>query len=107
MFNGEGKDYREAFEADAERKWIILSGTLGKDNQIGIKEIDNAPPVPKPKPRNYKSWQADHVNDLGIYTTIANSEKPDRIDQDTWDTMKNAILGDVGNVCIEHVDVLR
>lgn len=57
-------------------------------------EDTNAIPAPAPKPAGWKSWQADHVLDLGIFTTIAAQELPDGIDADTWQTVKDAILGE-------------
>lgn len=57
-------------------------------------EDTNAIPAPAPKPAGWKSWQADHVLDLGIFTTIAAQELPDGIDEDTWQTVKDAILGE-------------
>lgn len=50
--------------------------------------------VPKPKPKNFKSWQADHVQDLGIYVAIARQKAPAGIVAKDWQTVQDAILGE-------------
>jgi len=89
-----GKDVRQGFLDDNNKKFIGTTGDLKKDNQIGMLEATEEFVVPKPKPKGYKSWQADHVNDLGIYVTIASEAAPDGIDKNDWVTIQDAILGE-------------
>ncbi|KAL9609171.1 MAG: hypothetical protein Q9167_006048 [Letrouitia subvulpina] len=91
----DGKSYRQAFEDSDEKNWIGIKETKGdKNTQISMIEDTKAFEVPKPKPRNYKSWQADHVLDLGFFTTIAQTDKPDDLEDGTWETIQDAILGE-------------
>ena len=55
--------------------------------------IDEIPP-PKPKPAKYVKWQADHIQDLGLYVRIASKDTPDGIQDSTWITIQDAILGE-------------
>ena len=94
-------EVRQAFLASGNQRYIGTSGKLNKGKQISVFEASEAFLVPNPKPQNYRSWQADHVNDLGFYTTIAFPKNPDGIDESTWTTVQDAILGET-DVCLKH-----
>lgn len=91
-----GDEVRAAFVASSNQNYLGTTPlkSLNRDSQISMIEATDPIPVPVPKPQGYKSWQADHVLDLGIFTTIAAQELPDGIDEDTWQTVKDAILGE-------------
>lgn len=76
------------------KKFIGLTGTLGKDNQLGVSEATKEFLEPSPRPNDSKKWQADHVQDLGLYTTIARRGGPADIGPKDWQTIQDAILGE-------------
>lgn len=98
-----GAEVRAGFVASSNQKYLGTTPEtkLNRDSQISMIEDTSPTPAPNPKPRGWKSWQADHVLDLGIFTTLAAQERPDGIVEDTWQTVKDAILGE------ESVPVLR
>lgn len=101
-----GVEVRKGFEDSDEKRYIGLKGPLGKDKQIGMLETTTPFIVPKPKPKNYRAWQADHVQDLAFYATIALQKVPEGIDFNDWATVHAAICGEVdvsrilGNITI-------
>lgn len=91
-----GQAVRDAYNAPgnmANRRFIGTTGPLGKTNQLGLLETPNEFIKP-PRAKNYKNWQADHVLDLGFWTTIAKKDTPAGIQDDTWVTVQDAILGE-------------
>ena len=38
-------------------------------------------------------WQGDHVNDLGIWASIAKRDNPPGVTDETWTATQDAILG--------------
>ena len=91
-----GTEVRTGFLASKNQKHLGTTPEtkLNKNSQISMIEDSSPIPPPSPKPKGYKSWQADHVLDLGILTTIAAQELPDGIQAGTWETVKDAILGE-------------
>lgn len=89
-----GTEVREGFLNSDNKKFIGLTGTFGKDKQLGMLETTEEFVVPIPRPRGYKPWQADHVQDLGLYTAIASQDAPVNIAAKDWQTIKDAILGE-------------
>ena len=77
-----------------DQRYTVITGKLGKDEFIGIKDSSEYIPVPKPKPQKYKAWQADHVHDLGLYTIIAKGVPPDFTTD--WAKVKDIISGNDG-----------
>ncbi|KAL9104471.1 MAG: hypothetical protein Q9163_000564 [Psora crenata] len=94
------QDKKKARESDKvfkdpdSHKSIGLKGNFGKEKQLGMIETTVEFEFPKPKPKGYRQWQADHVQDLGFYTTIAKQDVPDGIDATDWQIIKDAILGE-------------
>lgn len=80
--------------ASADKKFIGDTGDLNKANQIGMLYSTDEIPPPKPKPKNFIKWQADHVQDLGLYVRIASQNTPSGIQDSTWITIQDAILGE-------------
>lgn len=89
-----GTEVRKGFLDSGNQKFIGLTGTLGKDNQLGMSEATNEFVKPSPRPNDWRKWQADHVQDLGLYATIARQGAPAGIAAKDWQTIQDAILGE-------------
>lgn len=90
-----GVDIGKAFRDNkSEQKFVGLTGNYGKSNQLGIEGTKTPFPVPDPLPDGFRSWQADHIVDLGYFVTIAKQSVPDGIKEDDWQKATDAIIGD-------------
>ena len=86
-----GKAFRDSGN---QQKFVGLTGTYGRDKQLGIQGTRTPFPVPDPLPVGWRTWQADHIVDLGFFVTIAKQSVPKDINKDDWQKITDAIIGD-------------
>lgn len=90
-----GVEIGQAFRASGnDQKFAGLTGIPGRNNQLGIEGTRTPFPVPDPLPDGWRTWQADHIVDLGLFVTIAKQSVPDGINKDDWQKITDAIVGD-------------
>ena len=92
------KSVRDAFKDQKNPEWISFGTPNGEklDRTTRIEFYRSKTPLAEPKrrPKGYKSWQADHVQDLGYFTCIARKEQPQGVSETAWRTIQEAILGE-------------
>ncbi|KAK4694119.1 hypothetical protein P7C71_g3414, partial [Lecanoromycetidae sp. Uapishka_2] len=86
-----GKAFRDATSG---QKYVGLTGTYGKTQQLGIEGTKTPFVEPNPKPDGYQTWQADHILDLGLLVNIATQNTPNGINEDSWQKITDAVIGD-------------
>ena len=62
--------------------------------------------TPLPVKRGGTEWQADHVCDLGIFTTIASRDTPKGVKDAAWTTVQDAIFGRPDKVCPTVISIV-
>lgn len=58
-----------------------------------------------PTPKGQKQWQADHIYNLGILSSLAKADKPVGVKVDAWKTVQEAVFGDepqVSRIRVHH-----
>lgn len=83
-----------AFRSDTQhQKFVGLTGTPGRDIQLGIEGTRTPLVALDPLPVGWQQWQADHILDLGMLTYIAKQNAPSGIIEDDWQKITDAIIG--------------
>ena len=92
------KSVRDAFIDQKKPEWVGFKAPneekLERTTRIEFFRSNTPLADPKPKPKGYRSWQADHVQDLGYFTCIASKENPEGVSETAWRTIQDAILGE-------------
>lgn len=93
------KSYKQAFLDNNNREYTVIQvvGDGDRDKAKKVKMYESSTEIPAPEgPNKEREWQADHVNDLGYWTTIVNADnaKPKDCTGKAWNAVQRVIRGE-------------